>query len=322
MGLLKRYLRMELRHPPRQQHPLPGHRAHGRPAARRAGRAAARAWSSTRGLHRACSSTSRSTTAAGPRSPTPCAGWSRTRSARAPIPRASTSALIASYIYTAGQPDPDLLIRTSGEMRISQLPALADRLRGDLGHRRVVARLPPPAPAAGDRRLPEARAALRRDRPVAGEPLRPGFAADLARRVGTAAIALPLLRPAPVQGAAAGHRRAGRRRRAPSASWELFAHAAPRAASRRCARVGRRAAPPSSSWPSRSPALVPAPRCCPRRRASWSPRPPSRAREDMPTSRARRRRAPCSRAAYLGALGGTHRRPARPRRPRPTARGA
>jgi undecaprenyl diphosphate synthase len=27
--------------------------------------------------------------------------------------------LIASYLYTAGQPDPDLLIRTSGEMRIS-----------------------------------------------------------------------------------------------------------------------------------------------------------------------------------------------------------
>ena len=27
--------------------------------------------------------------------------------------------LIASYMYTAGQPDPDLLIRTSGEMRIS-----------------------------------------------------------------------------------------------------------------------------------------------------------------------------------------------------------
>jgi undecaprenyl diphosphate synthase len=28
-------------------------------------------------------------------------------------------ALIASYLYTAGQPDPDLLIRTSGEMRVS-----------------------------------------------------------------------------------------------------------------------------------------------------------------------------------------------------------
>src|SRR5215470_13868389 len=28
-------------------------------------------------------------------------------------------ALVSSYLYTAGQPDPDLLIRTSGELRIS-----------------------------------------------------------------------------------------------------------------------------------------------------------------------------------------------------------
>jgi undecaprenyl diphosphate synthase len=28
-------------------------------------------------------------------------------------------ARFASYLYTAGQPDPDLLIRTSGEMRVS-----------------------------------------------------------------------------------------------------------------------------------------------------------------------------------------------------------
>ena len=34
-------------------------------------------------------------------------------------PAAIDEALIASYMYTAGQPDPDLLIRTSGEMRIS-----------------------------------------------------------------------------------------------------------------------------------------------------------------------------------------------------------
>ena len=26
---------------------------------------------------------------------------------------------LSSYLYTAGQPDPDLLIRTSGEMRVS-----------------------------------------------------------------------------------------------------------------------------------------------------------------------------------------------------------
>ena len=31
----------------------------------------------------------------------------------------STSSASASLLYTAGQPDPDLLIRTSGEMRVS-----------------------------------------------------------------------------------------------------------------------------------------------------------------------------------------------------------
>ena len=33
--------------------------------------------------------------------------------------RRSTSSLFASYLDTAGMPDPDLLIRTAGEMRIS-----------------------------------------------------------------------------------------------------------------------------------------------------------------------------------------------------------
>jgi undecaprenyl diphosphate synthase len=28
-------------------------------------------------------------------------------------------ALLSSYLYTAGQPDPDLIIRTAGEMRLS-----------------------------------------------------------------------------------------------------------------------------------------------------------------------------------------------------------
>jgi undecaprenyl diphosphate synthase len=34
-------------------------------------------------------------------------------------PGAIDEAVLASYLYTAGQPDPDLLIRTSGEMRVS-----------------------------------------------------------------------------------------------------------------------------------------------------------------------------------------------------------
>ena len=38
---------------------------------------------------------------------------------RACGPRSSTRRRFASFLYTAGQPDPDLLIRTSGEMRVS-----------------------------------------------------------------------------------------------------------------------------------------------------------------------------------------------------------
>src|SRR5207244_12673295 len=39
---------------------------------------------------------------------------------RTPVaPDSVDEELIASYLYTAGLPDPDLLIRTSGEMRIS-----------------------------------------------------------------------------------------------------------------------------------------------------------------------------------------------------------
>jgi len=39
--------------------------------------------------------------------------------ARGRSPSEIDEGMLASYLYTAGQPDPDLLIRTSGEMRIS-----------------------------------------------------------------------------------------------------------------------------------------------------------------------------------------------------------
>src|SRR5207302_869810 len=68
-------------------------------------------------------------------------------------------------------------------------PALADRLRGDLGDGRALARLPAAAPAAGHRRLPEAGAEVRRD-------LSGVTRAEIARRLATAAVGIPLLIPA------------------------------------------------------------------------------------------------------------------------------
>ncbi len=49
---------------------------------------------------------------------------------------------IAEHLYTKGQPDPDLVIRTSGEQRLSGLPAVAVRAFGVLLLRRAVAGFP------------------------------------------------------------------------------------------------------------------------------------------------------------------------------------
>ena len=38
---------------------------------------------------------------------------------------------IAEHLYTKGQPDPDLVIRTSGEQRLVGLPALAERAQSE-----------------------------------------------------------------------------------------------------------------------------------------------------------------------------------------------
>ena len=56
------------------------------------------------------------------------------------------------------RPDDPHLRRAAG----LQLPALADRLRRDLGHPDPLARLPPPRPLRGDPRLPAPRAPVRR----------------------------------------------------------------------------------------------------------------------------------------------------------------
>ena len=55
-------------------------------------------------------------------------------------PAAINEETFAARLYTAGMPEPDLLIRTAGEMRISNFLLVADQLRGDLGDRRVLAR--------------------------------------------------------------------------------------------------------------------------------------------------------------------------------------
>ena len=80
------------------------------------------------------------------------------------------------FLYTAGQPDPDLLIRTSGEMRVSNFLLwqiayaeiwVTETLWPDFRRR---------APARGRPRLPEARPPLRRHQAVAASRSAPSDA--------------------------------------------------------------------------------------------------------------------------------------------------
>ena len=289
----------------------------------RAGGAAAR-----HGAHaardRACSSTSRSTTAAAPRSPTPCGGSSRTLRRTGAIPRTIDEAMLSSYLYTAGQPDPDLLIRTSGELRVSQLPALADRLRRDLGDRRAVARLPPPAPAAGDRRLPEARAPLRRHHPArsTAEDRGPPPRGAATSRAGSAPrpSSLPLLVAgvcswAPPPRSVVAHRRPSRSR---SGSRVLRPAGRARPGSRTPWR-GALVSPRPSSSRSRCPGWPGVPLAAGRDHDRCSCAVLLRARR-VRRDRARRRRHP-ARRRLPGRAGRIDRRPAHPA-PETTAPGA
>ena len=47
--------------------------------------------------------------------------------------------LFEQYLTTKGLPDPDLLIRTSGETRHQQFPAMANRLHGVVFHQNPLA---------------------------------------------------------------------------------------------------------------------------------------------------------------------------------------
>ena len=100
-------------------------------------------------------------------------------------PRDARRARFAGFLYTAGQPDPDLLIRTSGEMRVSNFLLwqiayaeiwVTDTLWPDFRKR---------APARSDPRLPEARSPLRRHHAAGGR--RP-----LMTRVLSALVLLPV----------------------------------------------------------------------------------------------------------------------------------
>ena len=85
---------------------------------------------------------------------------------------------IAEHLYTKGQPDPDLVIRTSGEQRLGGLPALAERAQRVLLLRGVLARLPARRLPAGPARLRRARAPLRLLSRRARVRRRDGSAAD------------------------------------------------------------------------------------------------------------------------------------------------
>ena len=84
-----------------------------------------------------------------------------------------TRPTFAARLFTAGMPDPDLIIRTSGEQRLSQLPAVAGGL--------CRVRLPGRA-LAGLRRRSTSAAAHRRLRAGASGATAPGTPAEPRRR--------------------------------------------------------------------------------------------------------------------------------------------
>lgn len=76
-------------------------------------------------------------------------------------PEPLSEATLSRHLYTADIPDPDLLIRTSGEMRVSNFPAVADRLFRVRVHRDAVAGLRPLRVLARAAGVPVARSPVR-----------------------------------------------------------------------------------------------------------------------------------------------------------------
>ena len=138
-----------------------------RPAARRRPPSGSRRPRRPPATSTGCWSTSPSGTAAGARSPTPSARCSRSTPAQGTSLEELAEVLdvehIAEHLYTKGQPDPDLVIRTSRRAAARRLPALAERAERVLLLRGLLARLPPG-------RLPARRPRLRRSASAASAP--------------------------------------------------------------------------------------------------------------------------------------------------------
>ena len=142
----------------------PGRRA--RPAARRRPPRSSRPPRRPPATSTGCWSTSRSGTAAAARSPTPSAPCSSEHAAKGTSLEELAEIIdvehIAEHLYTKGQPDPDLVIRTSGEQRLGGFLLWQSAQVGVLLLRGLLARLPPGRLPARDPRLRPARAPLRR----------------------------------------------------------------------------------------------------------------------------------------------------------------
>ena len=67
---------------------------------------------------------------------------------------------IADHLYTADLPDPELVIRTSGEMRLSNYLLWQVAVRGVLPYRYLLARFRSVGPAARHRGVPGPRSSL------------------------------------------------------------------------------------------------------------------------------------------------------------------
>ena len=105
-------------------------------------------------------------TAAAARSPTPSARCSSEHAGRGTSLEELAEIIdvehIAEHLYTKGQPDPDLVIRTSGEQRLGGFLLWQSAQVGVLLLRGLLAGLPPGRLPARDPRLRPARAPLRR----------------------------------------------------------------------------------------------------------------------------------------------------------------